>query len=66
MSKASRVILSSICHGVVVPNPASNLEEADFTMLAALKRIEIGRVQLLSIQKPGLLEDTDPLKPSAR
>jgi hypothetical protein len=66
MSKASRVIVSSIFYGVVVPDPASNLEEADFTLLAALESIEIGRVQLLSIQKPGLLEDTNPLKPSAR
>jgi hypothetical protein len=35
-------------------------------LLAVLERIEVGRMQLLSIQKPRLLEDTNPLKPSAR
>ncbi len=70
MCQACGVVLSRVHLRVVIPDPASDLEEADPVrgrVLAILLRFfdlfKVGVVQFFPVQEPRLLEDAYSLKP---
>ena len=64
MRQTSLVVFPRVDFWIVVPDPAPNFEEAKVRSLGVgLDGLCISCMQLLSIQKSGLLQDADPLEP---